>query len=338
MRRPKVKRSNFKQSRKQNVVEKKTFFTKENLFVSRIASILMVPKSNIIKIFSQRAITTIRLNPLKGDVEKTKAQLIAKGYELNPISWAENVYFVPNHDKSEISQTTEYQDGLFYIQNLSSILDTIVLDPKENEDILDMCAAPGSKTSHIAALTNNKSKILANDIDMSRVSSLKNVLAQFGAKSARATYSDANDFGRKYPEYFDRVLLDAPCSGEGMIYMSSLKPLRFWSLDKIKRCSFTQRDLIISAFRTLKRGGTLVYSTCTLEPEENEGVVSYLLEHFSNAEILPIEIDLGAEKVNTTRGITKWSGHLYNPAVKKTLRIVPNSKMMGFYIAKIKKN
>jgi 16S rRNA (cytosine1407-C5)-methyltransferase len=329
-------RSNFKQSRRAPIHQKKTFFTKENLFVSRIASILLIPKTNVMNVFSQRAITTIRLNPLKGDVNETKELLEKKEYELQPISWDSNTYFVLNHDKSEVSQTPEYQDGRFYIQNLSSILDTLVLDPKEGENILDMCAAPGSKTTHIAAVTNNKSKIIANDSDMSRVSALKNVLFQFGAKNAKATISDATDFGRKYPDYFDRVLLDAPCSGEGMIYMGSMKPLRFWSLDKIKRCSFLQKDLVLSAFRTLKKGGYLVYSTCTLEPEENEGVITFLLEHFPNAQVE--EIVINVEKEYRMNGITKWSGHTYDPAVKKTLRIIPNSKMMGFYIAKIKKN
>ena len=329
-------RSNFKKSRKPQAPTRKVFFTKENLFVSRIASILMIPKQRVIGIFSQRAITTIRLNPLKGNVEETKKSLEAKGYELEAIEWDKYSYFIRNHDKSEVSQTLEYQDGKFYIQNLSSILDTLVLDPKEGENILDMCAAPGSKTTHIAAVTNNKANILANDADMSRVNSLKNVLNQFGAKNVKATFSDATDFGKKYPEYFDRVLLDAPCSGEGMIYMNSMKPLRFWSLEKIKRCSFLQRDLIMSAFRTLKKGGTMVYSTCTLEPEENEGVVTDLLEHFPSASIEELGVEINNK--NVMSGITKWSGHLYNPAVKKTLRIIPNSKMMGFYIAKIKKN
>lgn len=329
-------RSNFKKSRKPQAPTRKVFFTKENLFVSRIASILMIPKQRVIGIFSQRAITTIRLNPLKGNVEETKKSLEAKGYELEAIEWDKYSYFIRNHDKSEVSQTLEYQDGKFYIQNLSSILDTLVLDPKEGENILDMCAAPGSKTTHIAAITNNKANILANDADMSRVNSLKNVLNQFGAKNVKATFSDATDFGKKYPEYFDRVLLDAPCSGEGMIYMNSMKPLRFWSLEKIKRCSFLQRDLIMSAFRTLKKGGTMVYSTCTLEPEENEGVVTDLLEHFPSASIEELGVEINNK--NVMSGITKWSGHLYNPAVKKTLRIIPNSKMMGFYIAKIKKN
>ena len=122
-------RSNFKKSRKPQAPTRKVFFTKENLFVSRIASILMIPKQRVIGIFSQRAITTIRLNPLRGNVEETKTSLEAKGYELEAIEWDKYSYFIRNHDKSEVSQTLEYQDGKFYIQNLSSILDTLVLDP-----------------------------------------------------------------------------------------------------------------------------------------------------------------------------------------------------------------
>jgi NOL1/NOP2/sun family putative RNA methylase len=323
-------RSNYKKPRNYIPNKKDRFFTKDDIFVSRIASILLIPKGSVNSIFSQRAITTIRLNPLKGDTQITKGSLIQKGYELEEVIGIKDTYFVLNRDKSEISQTQEYVDGKFYIQNLSSIIAALVLDPREGENILDMCAAPGSKTTHLSALMNNKGQIIANDSEMTRVSALKNVLIQFGAKNAKATLSDANDFGKKYPEYFDRVLLDAPCSGEGMIYMQSNKPLRFWSIEKIKRCSYLQKDLILSAFRALKRGGILVYSTCTLEPEENEGVVSYLLEHYPNAVIE----DTG---LKFEKGITKWSGHTYDPRVRKTTRILPSSKNMGFYIAKIRK-
>lgn len=324
-------RTNYKKPRNFNPHQRDKYYTKEDIFVSRIASILLIPKNKVNGIFSQRAVTTIRLNPLKGNTLNTKESLIQKGYELQEVSGVKDTYFVFNKDKSEISQTQEYVDGKFYIQNLSSILATLVLDPKENEKILDMCAAPGSKTTHIAALMNNTGQIIANDSELTRVSSLKNVLEQFGVKNAKATLSDANDFGKKYPEYFDKVLLDAPCSGEGMIYMQSAKPLRFWSIDKVKRCSYIQKDLILSAFRTLKRGGTLVYSTCTLEPEENEGVISYLLDHYPNAIIE--ETGLKFDK-----GITKWSGNTYNPKIRNTTRIVPSTKNMGFYIARIKKS
>lgn len=329
MRKP--KRTNFRKPR--NFVPQKNkdrFFTKEDAFISRMASILLVPKDRVESMFSQRAITTIRLNPLRGSTEETKQSLQEKEIELQEIPYVKDTYFVLNMDKSEMSQTEEYQDGKFYIQNLSSILAALVLNPKPGEKILDMCAAPGSKTTHLSALMDNKGIIIANDSDAARVSSLRNVLEQFGAKNAKATLSDATDFGTKYPNYFDKILLDAPCSGEGMIYMRGEKPLRFWSIDKVKRCSYIQRDLIFSAFRALKPGGTMIYSTCTLEPEENEGVVTFLLDHFSNAQIE--ETGLHYEK-----GITKWSGNVYSPKIRKTTRLLPSSKTMAFYIAKIKK-
>lgn len=325
-------RSNYKQSRKKNFNKPQKFFTKENIFVSRMASILMFPKPRIVPLFSQRAISTIRLNPLKGDVSKIKNILERKDYDLRKIDLVDNAYFVLNKDKSEISQTYEYEDGKFYIQNLSSMLPSLLLDPKENERILDMCAAPGSKTTHLAALMNNKGEIVANDSEISRVSALKNVLEQFGVKNCKVTLSDAKDFGKKYPTTFDKVLLDAPCSGEGLIYLRGPKPLRFWGIDRIKRYTFLQKELLESAFLTLKHGKYMIYSTCTLEPEENEGVVTYLLEKYPNARLE--EIDIKRDE-NMVDGITKWSGNTYDPSVKKSIRIIPSSKMMGFYIAKI---
>ncbi len=336
-------RSNFKKKRasfRKSSFEK--FYTKEDIFVSRIASILRIPKKEVVPLFSQRTRTTIRLNSLKGNVEKTYQSLKKKGYELEEIAWAPNTYFVNNKDKAEVSQTDEYREGFFYIQNLSSILDTLVLDPKPNERILDMCAAPGSKTTHIADIVNNKGNILANELEINRTNSLRNVIEQFGANSVKVTLSDGREFGKKYPDYFDRVLLDAPCSGEGMIYMKGMKPLRFWSIKKVKGSSTLQKELIDSAFKTLKAGGVLVYSTCTLEPEENEGVVTHLLDKHRNARVINIEL-VNSERFEKFKhlvlpGITHWSGNTYDPSVIKSIRILPSPEMMGFYIARIVKD
>ncbi|HHX99709.1 TPA: RsmB/NOP family class I SAM-dependent RNA methyltransferase [Candidatus Dojkabacteria bacterium] len=318
------------------------FYTKDDVFVSRMASILMVPKGKVPWIFSQRPITTIRLNSLMGDVEETKKELLGRGYELEEIPWSENTYFVMNKDKAEVSQTELYDDGKYYIQNLSSILATLILDPKKNEKILDMCAAPGSKTTHIADMVSNNANIIANDIDMNRISDLQSVVDQFGAK-AKVTLSDGKEFGQKYPVYFDKVLLDAPCSGEGLIYFKGPKPLRFWSMDKVKRSVFIQKELVISAFKTLKHGSYMVYSTCTLEPEENEGVLTHLLKTFPNAKVEKIELKDEIVKSMPELedfikpGIRKWSGNVYDKQVKNAIRIVPNKMMMGFFIAKISK-
>ncbi len=334
-------RSNYKKPRNINPDKKDRYFTKDDIFISRMASILMIPKSRVMGIFSQRAKSTIRLNGLRGDVRETYRLLKSRGYELEKIEWAPNTFFINNRDKSEISQIKEYQEGLFYIQDLSSIFATLILNPQHKEKILDMCAAPGSKTTHIADLVKNDATILANELEISRTNSLRNVIEQFGATSVKITLSDGRDFGKKYPDYFDKVLLDAPCSGEGRIYLQGNKPLRFWSIKKIKSSSFIQEELIESAFRTLKAGGTLVYSTCTLEPEENEGVVTSLLKKHKNASVEDIDIVHSPEfrnfKRHVTNGITTWSGNTYHPLVKKSIRILPSSEMMGFYIAKIVK-
>ncbi|HBB64812.1 MAG: RNA methylase [candidate division WS6 bacterium GW2011_GWC1_33_20] len=340
--RGKGKRSNYKKSRESSFNKQPgRFITKEDIFISRIASILNVHKAEVIPLFSQRARTTIRLNTLKAKPQDTYRSLKSRGYELEIIPWAPNTYFVNNRDKAEISQIEEYRRGAFYIQDLSSILATVILDPKQNQKILDMCSAPGSKTTHIADLTKNRSTILANDVEVSRTNSLKNVIEQFGATSAKITLSDAREFGKRYPDYFDRVLLDAPCSGEGRIYMKGDKPLRFWSIKKVNGSSTLQKELIVSAFRTLKTGGTLIYSTCTLEPEENEAVVSYLLERHKNAKIEPIDLVQSKEfsqyRNHITNGIIHWSGKDYNKEVRKSVRVLPSSEMMGFYIAKIVK-
>jgi 16S rRNA (cytosine1407-C5)-methyltransferase len=337
-------RGNFKKKRISSYkkeADAPKYYTKEDIFVSRMASILRIPKGKVVPLFSQRTRTTIRLNSLKGNPKDTYNALERKGYELESIPWAENVYFINNRDKDEVSQTEEYREGYFYIQNLASILDTLILNPKSNEQILDMCAAPGSKTTHIADITRNKANIIANEIEMHRTNSLRNVVEQFGASSVKITISDGREFGKKYPDYFDKVLLDAPCSGEGMIYMRGPKPLRFWSIKKAKGSSTVQKELIESAFRTLKPKGTLVYSTCTLEPEENEGVVTHLLNKHRNAKVEDINlVDSDAfkdYKKFISEGIAHWSGNTYHPSVKKTLRILPSPEMMGFYIAKITK-
>ena len=198
-------RNNYKKPRDFKPRNPAEYFTKDDIFISRMASILRLPRARILSIFNQRAKTTIRLNSLRGDVRETYKLLKARAYELTSIPWAPNTYFVNNRDKAEISQVEEYRQGRFYIQDLSSILVTIILNPKPKDKILDMCSAPGSKTTHIADLTNNKADIMANELEVSRTNSLRNVIDQFGAENTKITLSDGRDFGKKYPDYFDKV-------------------------------------------------------------------------------------------------------------------------------------
>lgn len=332
-------RKNYKRPRGKS--QQRKYYTKEDIFISRMASILQMSKGKVKHLFYQRARTTIRLNNLLEDPKNTyKVLTKTRGWKLQEIKNLEYTYFVNNRDKSEVADSQEYKDGKFYIQDLSSILSIYILDPKRDDDILDLAAAPGSKTTLISSLTDNQARILANDIDQERLGRLSNVLNQFGAKNVKVTNKDGNKFGRIYPNHFDRVILDAPCSGEGRIYLAGRNPLRFWSIKMVNAMVKKQKKLIESAFEALSIGGTLVYSTCTLEPDENEGVVTHLLNKYDNARMEEIEFVKDLEPLLTdkiTDGITKWSGNTYHQEVAKSKRIIPSPEMMGFYIAKVTK-
>ncbi len=222
-------RKNYKRPRSES--QQRKYYTKMDIFLSRMASILQKPKGEIKHLFYQRARTTIRLNNLRGDNKKTYRVLTrGKGWDLQEIKNVEDTYFVNNRDKSGIAETQEYEDGEFYIQDLASILSIHILDPQEGEDVLDLAAAPGSKTTLISSLTNNNANITANDIDPKRISRLNNVLHQFGSQNVKVSNREGALLGRISPNHFDKVLLDAPCSGEGRIYFGGSNPLRFWSI------------------------------------------------------------------------------------------------------------
>ncbi|GAB4161758.1 MAG: tRNA (cytosine(49)-C(5))-methyltransferase [Candidatus Dojkabacteria bacterium] len=321
--------------------KKDEVYTKRDAFISRMASILQVSTKQARSFFSQRSVSVIRLNNLAAHPAKIKAILEDKGVILKEVPWSPYTYIVENRDKSDLGQMESYRKGLFYIQSLSSMLPVVLLDPKPGEKILDMAASPGSKTSQIASLTNNKATIIANDANYERAKNLDSILKMFNVKNYQVSVSDGAKYGKRTPEEFDKVLLDAPCSGEGLIYLQSENPLRFWNIKKVKSMVHTQQELIISAYQALKKGGTLIYSTCTLEPVENEGIVDYLLSKYPQAELVNISIDSVPEfaeyKRYTERGIRKWSRMEFNKFSGRTLRVIPGSVMQGFYIAKIHK-
>jgi 16S rRNA (cytosine1407-C5)-methyltransferase len=332
-------RKNYKKPRDKS--QQRKYYTKQDIFLSRMASILQMSKGQVKHLFFKRARTTIRFNNLKANPKHTyKILTETKGWKLQEIKNLQYTYFVNNKDKDEVADAKEYKEGHFYIQNLSSILSVYILNPKKEDNVLDLAAAPGSKTTLISSLTNNQAKIIANDIDQKRVGRLNNVLHQFGSKNVEVTNKDGKVLGKTYPDHFDKVILDAPCSGEGRIYLAGRNPLRFWSIKMSNAMVKTQKQLIDSAFQALSIGGTLVYSTCTLEPEENEGVVTYLLNKYDNARMGDIDFVNKLEpllKDKITDGITKWSGNTYHQEVAKSVRIIPSPEMMGFYIAKVTK-
>lgn len=285
---------------------------------------------NVLKFSFKLLPRIIRINTLK--INKREIFKIAKKYSwiLKSLKFSPIAYEALS--KSNNFETIpEYERGYFYIQQLSSMLSAIALNPKPGEKILEIGAAPGSKTTQIAQLMKNKGEILANDVSSERLAILKKAIKRLGIKTVKTYLGDGSVLGEEYPEQFDRVLVDAPCSNEGII---RYKPHKFfeWNLLLIHHLTGIQQNLLESGFKVLKPAGTLVYSTCSFGPEENEAIVDSLLKKYPSADIKPIKF----KNVKTRAGLRKWDNYEFDTRLKDSVRIYPqDNDSVGFFIAKI---
>jgi len=274
---------------------------------------------------------SIRVNTLKISISGLRKGL-EQQWKLESIPWYKNGFWI-EHKKGrrDIGNTLEHVLGYLYVQEAASMIPPIVLDPKPGEIVLDMCAAPGSKSTQIAQHMQNKGILVCNDITAKRISPLSINLQRCGVLNGIVTIMNGQRFG-SIGMCFDKILLDAPCSGTGTI-RKSLKTIDMWNQAMIKRLARTQKSLIESAFQALKPNGNLVYSTCTLEPEENEGVIDYLLKKYENARVEDIKL-----KIKKSKPILSFDGIRYNKEIKRCLRIWPqDNDTEGFFVAKITK-
>ncbi len=293
----------------------------------------------------------IRINTLKGSINKTLASLQAQGWRTEPIPWCAEGFYIKG-ERRDLGNIPEHALGHIYVQDAASMISAVVLSPQPGERVLDCCAAPGSKTTQLAQYMQNKGLLLANDGDPKRIEALKINLNRCSCTNSVVTriqfeklfsYADPRNLSQSKKTFFDlrgtfdKILVDAPCSGMGIIRKSP-KVINQWSPQLIHRLATTQLQLLENAFVLLKRGGELVYSTCTPEPEENEGVVSAFLTQHDNAKVLPIEL-----AIKRTEPITKFSASknaelVFDDAVSNCLRIWPqNNDSEGFFVAHIKK-
>jgi len=300
------------------------------LFRERCNKICPNPKQ-FSKVIQEPLKPCIRINTNKISREEIISRLQKQKWQLKQVPFYENGFIIENaSDDNRIGLTTEHFMGYLYMQEVVSLLPAVVLAPQKGEVVLDVCAAPGSKTTQLSQMMCNTGLIVANDNDFLRLKPLKYNIEKCGCLNVAITNVD----GRVIKGQFNKILLDAPCSSEGQI-RKDWKVLSRWSEDYMKSFSNLQKQLITHAFEILKPNGALVYSTCTFAPEENEEVVSYLLENFENARLEEIKLN----DFKTSEGIAEWRGKKFSPEVKKCIRIWPHQNDTGgFFVAKIVKN
>ena len=268
--------------------------------------------------------SSFRVNTLKIDVESVIENL--SNYEIQAIPWCKEGFFV----NANLGSTIEHQLGLIFIQEASSMIPAVVMDLEPKTLTLDVAASPGAKTTQIAQYMENEGCIVANDVKFSRINILISNLQRCGVLIAKVTMKDGRFF-KRYKDTFDAVLLDAPCSNVGMI-RKNYKYLKLWKYKDVIGISKLQKSLILAAYTALKPGGVLVYSTCTLDPLENEEVVDYLISN-TDAEIEKINL-----KIKSHKPILEFNGKEYSSEVRKCLRIHPqDNDTEGFFVAKIVK-
>ena len=272
--------------------------------------------------------TTVRVNTLKSNVQDVIREFKENNIKFDRVEWYKDALVIKNVKEKELQNLEIYQKGKIYLQSLSSMIPPLVLNPKPNEKVLDLTAAPGSKTTEIAALMEDKGYILANELDSIRCERLRYNIEMQGANIVEVINKRGEKVGEEHKEEFDKVLLDAPCSGEGRFLGNSPKTYRTWSKKTVNELAKLQKKLLKSAYEALIPGGVLVYSTCTLNKKENEEVLEWALENLE-LKLLDINLDLREKLQGFNKGLNK--------EISKAIRILPSKNMEGFFIAKFKK-
>ncbi len=277
---------------------------------------------------------SIRCNTLKISAGELKKRLEKKGWKVRQPYSNKEIMIVDGLSPGELGKSKEHLLGYFYIQEVSSMMPMLALNPKRGELVLDLCAAPGSKTTQASALMENEGTIIANDVSLGRISILAANLERVGASNVIVTRHDGIQLChklRKLNFFFDKILLDVPCSGEGNI-RSNPATYKMWNQKVINKISSLQKRIAEAAIPLLKKGGEFIYSTCTHSPEENELNVNYLLQKFG-LRVQPVSLP-----IKYRSGITKYKGEDISPELKKACRIYPqDNDTEGFFLCKMKK-
>ena len=278
---------------------------------------------SILNGYSVNRFVTVRVNTLKTTVNEILENFKQSGIDYDSVKWSNTALIIKNINEKYLEELNLYKEGKIYLQSLSSMLPPIILNPQEHTDILDMAAAPGGKTTQIAALTNNHSRITACEMNHIRAERLKYNINKQGASCVYIMQTDS----RKIDDFFsfDQILLDAPCSGSGTLKQKDENLYNTFTKKLIDKSISSQTQLLKKALKILKPGHEMVYSTCSILSCENEDILSQTLKE-TNAQIVPIKLE-GIENIP-----------LLPTKIPGTLCICPNELYEGFFVAKIRKN
>jgi len=271
---------------------------------------------------------SFRVNLHRSTPKEALELLKEDGLEPKDVDWYESAFVLPIEQRDALVKSKAYTQKLVYIQNLSSIFAALALDVSKDDWVLDLAAAPGGKALIFSELAN---KVSAVEKDKNRFFMMKRNFKESLAKNIQTYNKDGRFVYKATPQMFDKVFLDAPCSSEAHIDLT--KGITWWSERRIYKFAKLQKELIKSAFESLKPGGTMIYATCTFAPEENEAVVTYLLKNYPTAKV----VDINHNLLNIQNGLSRWRDEEFDKSCSKTLRFLPNNAFSGFYMAKIVK-
>jgi NOL1/NOP2/sun family putative RNA methylase len=319
-------------------MKKKFNFEPKPLFLERMEKLLGGDFPNYLKILKEYPVNSIRCNTLKISPGELLSRLKSKGWVLEqPFNdYPEIMIIKSDLEPGEIGRALEHLLGYYYVQEIASMLPVLSLDPKPEEIVLDLASAPGSKTTQIAARMENTGTIIANDVNLKRLKILASNMERCGVTNAILTKKDAIALCKKLKDQgfqFDKILVDAPCSGEGTLRSSPIT-YKMWNPNTIKSLSRLQKSMLQSAIEILKPNGEIIYSTCTHAPEENEEVIDFVLKEFKGV----IKVDSMKLPIKCRNGVTGWDGKEYSKDVEKSCRIYPqDNNTEGFFIAKLRR-